>query len=107
MFFDFSSKIDFFTFLCYNKYIKKKVSFRGFFILRRKNMNEDKQFEFLDLLAITSFVMQLQNIEEDEVQNKYIKEVILAISKEIEELHQENKIIIEQNEKILKLLKEK
>lgn len=70
-------------------------------------MNEDKQFEFLDLLAITSFVMQLQNIEEDEVQNKYIKEVILAISKEIEELHQENKIIIEQNEKILKLLKEK
>jgi hypothetical protein len=38
-------------------------------------MNEDKQFEFFDILNIISFTMQIQNIEEDEIQNKYIKKL--------------------------------
>jgi glycerol dehydrogenase-like iron-containing ADH family enzyme len=69
--------------------------------------NENQQFEMLDALNIVGFFAQLDNMSKDEEQSKYIQTVIQALANEVEKLHKENDIIIEQNEEILKLLKEK
>jgi glycerol dehydrogenase-like iron-containing ADH family enzyme len=68
--------------------------------------NENQQFEMLDALNIVGFFAQLDNMSKDEEQSKYIQTVIQALANEVEKLHKENDIIIEQNEEILKLLKE-
>lgn len=68
--------------------------------------NNDSEFEALDLLNIASFIAQVDNIMSNNEQNKYIHKIIKAISLEINKLHKENDIIIEQNKKIIKLLKE-
>ena len=69
-------------------------------------LNNDSEFEALDLLNIASFLAQVDNIMSNNEQNKYIYKVIKAISLEIKKLHKENNIIIEQNKEIIKLLKE-
>jgi glycerol dehydrogenase-like iron-containing ADH family enzyme len=69
--------------------------------------NENQQFEILDALNIVGFFAQLDNMSKDEEQSKYIQTVIQALANEVEKLHKENDIIIEQNDEILKLLKEK
>lgn len=66
----------------------------------------NEQFEFLDILAILSFSAQIKNMGEDDKNNDYIHRVIEAIAKEIDKLHMENNIIIEQNKEIVKLLRE-
>ena len=68
---------------------------------------EQNNLEALDILTILSFVMQSNNIQKDEIQTEYIHKVIKAIANEIQKLHQENDVIIKQNEKILNLLEEK
>jgi predicted patatin/cPLA2 family phospholipase len=67
-------------------------------------MNENQEFNFLDALTMVGFFAQLSNMSEDEAQTDYIRKVILAISQEIEKLHQENDVIIKQNEEILNIL---
>lgn len=69
-------------------------------------LNNDSEFEALDLLNIASFLAQVDNIMSNNEQNKYIHKIIKAISLEINKLHKENNIIIEQNKEIIKLLKE-
>jgi glycerol dehydrogenase-like iron-containing ADH family enzyme len=69
--------------------------------------NENQQFEMLDALNIVGFFAQLDNMSKDEQQSKYIQTVIQAIANEIEKLHKENDIIIEQNNEIIKMLKER
>lgn len=69
------------------------------------NPNTSEDFGFLDMITIASFLAQIDNMDKDDVQNKYIHSVIKAIADEIEKLHKENDIIMEQNERILELLK--
>lgn len=61
----------------------------------------------LDIITIASFIAQLDNIEKDGIQTEYIQLVIKTIADEIEKLHKENDIIMKQNEKIIKMLKER
>ena len=69
------------------------------------NLNNKTSFNILDIITILGFVAQIQNITDDRSQTEYIQKVIQAIADEIEKLHKENDIIIQQNEEILKILK--
>ena len=51
-------------------------------------MNNNQNFEALDILTLISFIAQIQNMNEDTKEKTYIHEVIKAISIEIEKLHQ-------------------
>lgn len=68
------------------------------------NPNTSEDFGFLDMITIASFLAQIDNMDKDDVQNKYIHKVIKAIADEIEKLHKENDIIMEQNDDILNKL---
>lgn len=70
------------------------------------NLNKKTNFNILDDITILSFIAQIKNINDDKVQTNYIQKVIKAIADEIEKLHKENDIIMQQNEEIIKLLKE-
>lgn len=70
------------------------------------NLNKKTSFNILDDITILSFIAQIKNINDDKVQTNYIQKIIKAIADEIEKLHKENDIIIQQNEEIIKLLKE-
>ena len=59
----------------------------------------------LDGITLLGFIAQIQNIGDDKVQTEYIRKVIQIIAYEIDKLHKENDIIIEQNKEILKILK--
>lgn len=65
---------------------------------------QSNNFQSLDVLQIMSFLIQLKNIEWDENQNMYIHSVIENINSQIAKLHQENDIIMKQNEQILQKL---
>lgn len=67
-------------------------------------MNTQQNFEALDVLALASFALQLQNINKDNEQTDFIQKVIQAIAIEVGKLHKENDIIIKQNDEILMLL---
>lgn len=69
------------------------------------NLNKKTSFNILDDITILSFIAQIKNINDDKVQTNYIQKVIKAIADEIEKLHKENDIIMQQNEEIIKLLK--
>lgn len=69
-------------------------------------LEESNNLKFFDILNILSFYTQLENIQKDNEQNKLIKQIIKAIANEINLLHKENEKIINQNEHIIKLLKE-
>ena len=58
----------------------------------------------LDALQLLAFYIQLKNIEWDENQNQYIHSVIQNIDKQIAKLHQQNDVIIKQNQQILSKL---
>lgn len=58
----------------------------------------------LDLLNVFSLWAQVDNMTFDKQQTEYINKVIKAIALEIEKLHKENDIIIEQNKEILRRL---
>lgn len=64
-------------------------------------MNEAQNFEFLDILTLIGFALQLSNISGDEKHNRWLKIILRALSNEIINLHNENHIIIKQNEDIL------
>ena len=67
-------------------------------------LNNDSEFEALDLLNIASFLAQVDNIMSNNEQNKYIHKVIKAISLEINKLHKENEILMKKIDKILNIL---
>lgn len=69
-------------------------------------MQEEQSFEFLDALAIVSFMAQINNMNKDVKETQYIHKVIKTIGSEIAKLHYENDIIMEQNETIIKILKD-
>lgn len=70
------------------------------------NATDNQQFEFLDGINIVSFVAQVLNMGQNADQDAYVKRVVKAIAHEINLLHQENDIIMKQNEEILHRLAE-
>lgn len=67
------------------------------------NNNSRRQLENLDMLdalSVISFMAQIQNIEEDNIETEFIHKVIKAIAEEINKLHKENDIIMEKLDKI-------
>ena len=58
-------------------------------------------FQELDALQLLAFYIQLKNIQWDQNQNQYIHSVIQNINTEIAKLHEQNDIIMKQNEEIL------
>lgn len=71
------------------------------------NNNNNNGLEFLDIITIAGFFAQIQNMKEDGKHNKFIHQVINTIAQEIQKLHDENDIIMKQNEEILDLLQER
>lgn len=67
-------------------------------------MNNNNQFEFLDIITLLSFFLQVENNEELKRQstNNEIEESVLSMIYENRKLSQE---IIEQNKEIISLLK--
>lgn len=61
----------------------------------------------LDLLNVFSLWAQVENMKMDKEETDYIHKVIKAIANEVEKLHEENDIIMKQNEEIIDLLKER
>ena len=56
------------------------------------SMNNNQNFEALDIISLLGFIAQIKNIEQDNKETNYIHAVIKSIFKEIEKLHQENEI---------------
>ena len=71
----------------------------------KMNNNYQNGIEIMDFLNLVAFYIQLVNIEQDSQEREYIHNVIQAIAKEIELLHQENDKIMAQNKEIIKLLR--
>lgn len=67
-------------------------------------MNNNNQFEFLDIITLLSFFLQVENNEELKRQssNNEIEETVLSMIHENRKLSQQ---IIEQNKEIIRLLK--
>lgn len=68
------------------------------------NATENQEFDFLDGINIVSFITQVLNMGQNEYTDAYVRRVVKAIANEINLLHQENDIIIKQNNEILRLL---
>ena len=63
-------------------------------------MNENQQFELLDVLAIASFIMQLMN-QEQFANQRTNNDIMRALQRRDSEYLQ---VIIQQNERIIQLL---
>ena len=61
--------------------------------------------EQMDLINIASFVLQLANVHQDNELEKIYGQTIKAIAEEIKQLHQENAMIIQQNNILIDLLR--
>lgn len=57
-------------------------------------------------MSITAFCAQLANMDEDAEHSKWMQQAIKTIAAEINLIHEEDRKIINQNEEILKILKE-
>lgn len=68
-------------------------------------MDNNQNLEALDLLAIISFIAQIENMNEDKKEKEYIHTVIKAIAQQIEKLHKENDRLESKLDEILKILK--
>lgn len=74
-------------------------------IFQSQNNSENSQFEFLDIITIISFIVQLSNIQGDEKFINYIEKLTHAIADEVDKIYVNLDIVIKQNEEILKILK--
>ena len=68
-------------------------------------MDNNQNLEALDLLAIISFIAQIENMNEDSKEKEYIHTVIKAIAQQIDKLHKENDRIENKLNEVLKILK--
>lgn len=71
-----------------------------------KSLTNKTSFSILDVITILGFAAQIDNIKDDKIQTDYIQKVIHAISDEIDKLHKENDIIMNQNKEIINQLEE-
>ena len=68
------------------------------------NNNEQEENNFLDIITMVSFIAQLQNMEIDGINTKWIHNVISSFAREVQKLHEENDVIINKIDKVLKIL---
>lgn len=68
--------------------------------------NSNNNLGFLDVINIISFLAQMTNMEEDDKDKEWIHQVIQVISDEIQKLHNENDIIMSQQNIIINKLDE-
>lgn len=68
------------------------------------NKNIPEEVGVLDLLNVFSLWAQMDNMNMDEKQTKYVRKVIQAISEEIQKLHKENDTIMQQNDLIADMI---
>ena len=68
--------------------------------ISQSTQQENEQFDFLDIINILSFSAQLENMYQDTQTNKKISKIMLGIFKEIQKLHKENDLIVEQLNRI-------
>lgn len=64
-------------------------------------MNNNCNMIGLDIISIMSFILQMQNSEQDQKYKNDIKNFKDFIQKEVDKLHRENDIIMEKLDKIL------
>ena len=69
-------------------------------------MNNNQNFEALDLITLIGFIAQVQNMQQDSKEKDYIHNVIFAIANEIDRLHKQNDRIEHKIDKVLQILKE-
>lgn len=70
-------------------------------------MDNNQNLEALDLLAIISFIAQIENMNDDSKEKEYIHTVIKAIVQQIEKLHKENDRIEHKLNEILNILQKR
>ena len=68
------------------------------------NNNEQEENNFLDIITMVAFIAQLQNMEIDGINTKWIHNVIFSLTREVQKLHEENDVIINKIDKVLKIL---
>ena len=68
-------------------------------------MNENQQFDFLDVITLMGFFAQIENLDKDQKYEEFIKKIIIGLVQEIEKLHKENEYIINKLDQILEKLK--
>ena len=63
----------------------------------------NKQLDILDIITILSFCIAIKNLEENEKQNEMLKQKLdNQDNKYLKKIIEQNKIIIAQNEELLK-----
>lgn len=67
-------------------------------------MNENQQFDFLDVITLMGFFAQIENLDKDQKYEEFIKKIIIGLVQEIEKLHKENEDIINKLDQILEKL---
>lgn len=71
-------------------------------------MDDGKELEFLDILTILSFIVGLQNLELNQKQvDGLMSEMQDHQNSMLSTIIKQNEVIIQQNEDIIKLIKEK
>ena len=67
-------------------------------------MNENQQFDFLDIISLMGFFAQMENLDKDQKYEEFIKKIIIGLVQEIEKLHKENEDIINKLDQMLEKL---
>lgn len=69
-------------------------------------MIRNNDLEALDIIGILSFIVQMQNLEEDKKYKDSVQQFEDVVQKEVDKLHKENDIIMQKLDEIRAELKE-
>lgn len=69
-------------------------------MINNNNNNKQENLDILDIITMLSFMVQIQNIKEDKVQNLWINKVIKTLFQEINKLHYENELLFKKLEEV-------
>lgn len=65
-------------------------------------MIRNNELEALDIISIMSFIIQMQNLEEDKKYKGSVQQFEAVVQDEVDKLHKENEIIMQKLDEILK-----
>lgn len=63
-------------------------------------MIRDNNLETLDIINIMSFIIQMQNLEEDKKYKDSVQQFETVVQTEVDKLHKENEIIMQKLDEI-------
>ena len=69
-------------------------------MINNNNDNKQENLDMLDIITMLSFMVQIQNIKENKVQNLWINKVIKTLFQEINKLHYENELLFKKLEEV-------